>query len=378
MTEQVLFVDDEPHLLEAIQRTLRKRVAMHTASSAAEGLKILRDQGPFALVISDMRMPEINGAQFLGRVKEASPDSVRMILSGQADFEATIAAVNEGHIFRFLSKPCPPDQLLEAIESGFQQYRLLRAEKVLLEETLAGAVKMLIEILDLVSPAATSRASRLQRFVKAMAATLQLPDRWQWPLAALVSQIGCVALPKEILSKVEAGQSLDGHEKALYDGHPEVAGKLLSTIPRLEDVAFIVAAQERPASFPAPALLRDGDVRTVGQALLYAAREFDRLLCTGMSAKAAVQQLKSSAREIPTAIADALSAIPLTTKPWVARKVTVGDLTPGMVLDQDLVSTKGLRIVPEGHEVTRTLIVRLTSIKSGVGVVEPFRVRMQI
>jgi CheY-like chemotaxis protein len=376
MSERVLFVDDEPNLLEGIQRALRRRVDIRIATGAADGLRVLAAEGPFALVISDMRMPQMDGAQFLSRVREHSPDTVRMILSGQSDMDATIAAVNDGHIFRFLSKPCPTEQLLASVEAGFQQYRLIRAERLLLEETLSGAVKMLIEVLGMVSPAASSRASRLQRHVMSMIGTLKLQEHWQWPLAAMVSQVGCVALPKELLSKVEAGQALSDHEKHLHATHPEVAGKLLAAIPRLEDVAWIVAAQGEPAKLDA-ATWRDADVRTVGQALLHAALEFDRLVVAGKGAQAAVASLRATAAAIPD-ILNALAAVPLSTQPWAVRQVGIKDLAPGMVLDQDLVSSKGIRIVPEGHEVTRTLIVKLTSIASGVGIAEPFRVRVQL
>jgi CheY-like chemotaxis protein len=378
MSQRVLFVDDEPNLLEAIQRMLRKRVDMRIAVCAAEGLRVLRQEGPFALVISDMRMPVMDGIQFLRRVREESPDTIRMILSGQADLQATIAAVNEGHIFRFLTKPCPSDQLMSAIEGGFEQYRLIRAEKMLLEDTLSGAVKMMVELLAIVSPAASSRASRLQRYVNSLVGLLELRTCWQWPLAALVSQVGCVALPKDLLSKAEAGQDLSEDEKHLYEAHPEVAGKLLATIPRLEDVAWIVGAQGIAPAAPIGDW-READVRTLGHALLYAAREFDHLLGLGKGAKAAVAHFRSApASNIPPAIAEALGAMPSSTQPWVMRQVAVKDLAPGMVLDQDLVSSKGLRIVPAGNEVTRTLIVKLTSIASGVGIVEPFRVRVQM
>src|SRR3984885_1383580 len=125
MNQRVLFVDDEPNVLEGIQRTLRKQVELQTASSGAEALRLIAETGPFALVISDMRMPAMNGAQFLAKVREQEPDTVRMILSGHADLDATIAAVNEGHIYRFLSKPCPSDMLLGAVEDGLNQYRLI-------------------------------------------------------------------------------------------------------------------------------------------------------------------------------------------------------------------------------------------------------------
>src|ERR1700729_3279018 len=138
MNQRVLFVDDEPNVLEGIQRTLRKQVELKTASSGAEALRLIGESGPFALVVSDMRMPVMNGAQFLAKVREQEPDTVRMILSGQADFQSTIAAVNEGPIYQFLRKPCPSEELLAAVQDGLNQHRLLTVEKVLLEQTLSG------------------------------------------------------------------------------------------------------------------------------------------------------------------------------------------------------------------------------------------------
>jgi response regulator RpfG family c-di-GMP phosphodiesterase len=379
MNQRVLFVDDEPNVLEGIQRTLRKQVELQTASSGAEALRLMREAGPFALVVSDMRMPAMNGAQFLAKVREQEPDTIRMILSGQADLEATIAAVNEGHIYRFLTKPCPSDKLLAAVEDGLNQHRLLTAEKVLLEQTLSGAVKMLIEILGMVSPAASNRAARLQRYTIELSTALGLPERWEWGLAAFVSQIGCVALPKDMLFKVEACQALTEEEKRLYESHPEVAGKLLAAIPRLEDVAAIVAAQFGALQFPGmPDDLRQWDVRKAGQLLLRTSIEYDCLVARGASRESAVNTLRAPKFEIPPSVLKALLSLPTTAKGRIVRQIRLSDLTVGMILDEDLVSPKGIRLVPAGTEVTGTLMIRLTSIASGVGVAEPFRVRTAI
>jgi response regulator RpfG family c-di-GMP phosphodiesterase len=376
MSERVLFVDDEPQVLEGIQRALRKQVELQTATSGAEGLRLLSEAGPFALVVSDMRMPSMNGAQFLAKVREQNPDTVRMILSGQADLQATIAAVNEGHIYRFLSKPCAPEQLLAAIEDGLKQHRLLVAEKVLLEQTLSGCVTMLIEILGMISPFASSRASRLQRYTVGLAAALKLPDRWQWGLSAFVSQIGCVALPNAILSKVEAGQALTDEERRLHEAHPEVAGKLLTSIPRLEDVADIVTAQFGSLSFAGgPEDVRQWDVRSMGRLLLRTAVEFDRLTSSGSSSEAAAAALRASKLGIPNAVIEALRSLAPASQERVVKQLRLKDLSPGMILEEDIVSLKGIRLVPAGHEVTRSLIVRLNSIAGGIGVAEPFRVR---
>ena len=375
MSERVLFVDDEPQLLSAIQLTMRKHVQVHTAANGAEGLSVIQEMGPFALVVSDMRMPGMNGAQFLTKVRELAPQSVRMILSGQSDIQAAIDAVNEAHIFRFLSKPCPPHQLLAAVKDGLEQYRLLTAEKVLLEQTLSGSVTMLIEILGMVSPTSSNRASRLQRYTLDLSSALGLAERWQCALAAHLSQIGCVALPQHLMAQIESGAVLDEEERRLYESHPEVAGKLLAAIPRLEDVAAIVTAQSLAPNFEGkPDDLQQWDVRSIGQLLLRTAIEFDRLTSGGATREAAVEHLRSHGFARSPALLKAVQTLQVAGHQRVLRELRVKDLMPGMVLDQDLVSPKGIRLVPSGQEVTRSLIVRLTSIADGVGVSEPFRV----
>ncbi len=377
MSERVLFVDDEPNVLDAIQRTLRKQVELRTATSGADALRLLKEEGPFALVISDMRMPSMSGAQFLAKVREISPDTVRMILSGQADLPATIAAVNEGHIYRFLSKPCPLDQLMAAVTDGLKQYRLITAEKVLLEQTLGGSIKMLIDILAMVSPTASGRATRLQRYSVELRKALGLADRWEWDLAVLVSQIGCVALPKDILLKVESLQALTDEEKRLYESHPEVASNLLGAIPRLEDVAAIVTAQFASVSFSGkPIDIPHWDVRTTGQLLLRSAIEFDRLITGGATHDQAVDALVVSKLALPQPVISALRSLTVQDAALIARQVRLKDMVPGMVLDEDLLSLKGIRLVPAGQEITSTLLTRLNSINTGVGVAQPIRVRV--
>jgi PAS domain S-box-containing protein len=119
---KILCVDDEPLMLESLQASLGRTYTVFTATDGKQGLKILESDGPFAVVLSDMRMPVMDGAAFLAQVRKAAPDSVRLLLTGQADVAAAIAAVNEGQVFRFLTKPCPPSQLLAAIQSAVELY----------------------------------------------------------------------------------------------------------------------------------------------------------------------------------------------------------------------------------------------------------------
>ena len=152
MTDKTLFVDDEPNVLAACKRSLGRKVKITTATSGAEGLETIRKDGPFAVVLSDMRMPEMDGIQFICAVRQLAPDTVCMMLTGNSDQETAMNAVNRGQIFRFLTKPCPQEDLFAALEAGIKQYRLITAEKELLQKTLTGSIRALVDVLGLVNP----------------------------------------------------------------------------------------------------------------------------------------------------------------------------------------------------------------------------------
>jgi DNA-binding NarL/FixJ family response regulator len=375
--KSVLFVDDEPHLLDGIARAFRHQFPISTATSGADGLKLLHEGGPFAVVVSDMRMPQMNGVEFLTKVRERSPDSVRMILSGQADLAQTIAAVNEGNIFRFLSKPCPPDALLRAVTTALEQYRLVIAERELLQHTLTGAVHMLLEMLSLTAPLALARARRLQRYVTQLTTALKLAEDWQWPLAAELSQIGCVSLPKETLASIEAGQELTEEERRLFDCHPQMAAKMLEAIPRLENIAAIVAAQNSPlGDKEIYGDIARQDARSIGRILLRGAIEFERESSDGRAPAAVVTALKAlKPPALPASVIEAMCSLSNSTQQASMRFVGVLDLAPGMVLDEPLLTQKGAVLVPADQEITQNLLARLRGLHSSIHIKEPVRVR---
>jgi ActR/RegA family two-component response regulator len=136
MSEKVLFVDDEPEVLESYERLLRREFNISIAIGAEKALATIRSYGPYAVVISDMRMPGMNGAEFLAEVRRHTPNTARILLTGYTDLEAAVAAINQGNILRFLSKPCEKEQLVEAIKFGLDQYRETTAEKDLVRRAL--------------------------------------------------------------------------------------------------------------------------------------------------------------------------------------------------------------------------------------------------
>src|SRR6266852_5256657 len=206
MDEKILCVDDELNILLALQRQLRKQFHIECALGADKALAAVDRDGPFAVVVSDLQMPGMNGLEFLAKLKQRSPETVRIMLTGHADLEAAIGAVNQGNIFRFLTKPCSAEDLARTLEAAIEQYRLVTAERDLLEKTLYGSVKVLTEVLSLVHPAAFSRASRIHRYVRHMALEMKLPNAWQVEVAAMLSQIGCITLEPEALDRLYVGE----------------------------------------------------------------------------------------------------------------------------------------------------------------------------
>jgi len=147
MTEKILFVDDEVNVLRGFQRSFRNKFAFDTACSGDDGLDLVCSSGPYAVVISDMQMPQMNGLEFLVKVKEMAPDTVRIMLTGNADQKTAGDAVNQGQIFRFLAKPCSSESLVTTIDAGIKEYQRTRAERQHLEGAI-GDVKDLSERLS--------------------------------------------------------------------------------------------------------------------------------------------------------------------------------------------------------------------------------------
>ena len=188
MSEKILLVDDEIAILQGYQRLLHREFHTDIAVGGPGAMIAIEANGPYAVVVSDMRMPEIDGAQLLAKIKILAPDTIRVMLTGAADMRTAVSAVNEGSIFRFLTKPCTKETLAKTLTASLVQHRLVIAEKELLERTLSGSIHVLTEVLSLVNPAAFGRAVRLRRYVHHIAQRMSLRSPWRFEVAAMMSQ----------------------------------------------------------------------------------------------------------------------------------------------------------------------------------------------
>jgi response regulator RpfG family c-di-GMP phosphodiesterase len=361
MIDRILFVDDEPAVLDGYKRILQREFEVDTAAGGEQGLASIRDRGPYSVVISDMRMPGMNGAQFLAQVRQAAPDTVRMLLTGYTDLDAAILAVNEGNIFRFLTKPCDKGVLTKAITAGLLQYRLVTAEKELLERTLMGSIKVLTEVLSAASPEAFGRSMRIARYVRHLVGKLNIPSPWRIEAAAMLSQLGCVTLDPELMKASFAGEPLSSEDRARFADHPKVASDFLVNIPRLETVAWMIGQQLTPetgySTQGVPAHCEEGIV--VGAKMLKLAVALDSLRMEGLSEGDAIDKLGDRRAEFGPELIEALKDIEPETARMELRKVSTSELTTGMILQKEIRTHTGMLVVPEGQAITQALLIKL-------------------
>lgn len=370
-TETILLVDDEPYVLDAIRRQLRNSFTLCTAASGEEALQILKTKGSCAVVVSDMSMPGMGGIELLAKVKSLYPQTIRIMLTGHADLENAIEAVNTGQIFRFLTKPCSVSILEFALRQGLRQYELLQAERDLLNNTLKKSIKVLCELLGLANASAFRSSYRLREIAVYMAERLAIGKKWQIEIAALLSQVGCVTLPRDVLEKYHAGIPLGAQEMQMCENHPQVAEKLISQIPRLEKVAAIIGMQMPPKEQwdgEHEALIRD-EVR-LGAQILQIALAYDRLLGQGESQSAALALLQGQSLYDPELLA-VLAEYEGRIRYGNIARISYQDLLPGMVMAEDVLAKDGAVLIWKDEEVSWAKIQSLDSLSSYIGIQEP-------
>lgn len=372
MNEKILFVDDEPQLLQAVKRQLRKRFDLYTAEGGVQALEILRKKGPFAVIVSDMRMPGMDGIELLGRVKGSYPDTVRMMLTGNVDQETAAAAVNKGQVFRFLNKPCPMSIMAPALALALRQYRLLTAEKELLNETLKGSVLVMSELLTLANSTAFSLGPRIKPMVVKLAEKFELFPAWQYELSACMSQLGCITLPSDILHKVHSGLPLDDEEWQTYKKHPATASRMISQIPRLEKVSEIIYHQLTEYEDFGEDI--EDDV-ALGAQILKASIEYDLLRQQDVNHTQALRKLRRKKGWYNPAILDSIAAFKPSERKVEIKNVRFSGIVAGMVADEDVVAKNGTLLIPKDQKITWSIIESLTNFVKHVGIEEPIRVR---
>lgn len=373
---RVLCVDDEANVLAGLRRTLRRGFDVTTASGPEEGLRAIEHSEPFAAIISDLRMPRMDGITLLERARELAPQSVRLLLTGNADLSSCLDAVNRGAVFRFLLKPAETEVLIRAVEAAAEQHRLITAEQVLLEQTLHGSIQALTDILALINPAGFGRAARAKALAAEIIRALELPSSWQIEVAAMLSQIGTVTLPQPMVEKIYAGRPLTYSESVMAERLPRVASDVIASIPRMEEVREILLHQN--ANFDgkggAPRTPKGRDL-PLGARILKLVLDFDLLESQGLTRRVAVDTLRGREGLYDPELLDRLVEVcGLAEHQQKVLELELSAVRPGMTFAEDVQTTTGILLVARGQEVSDRLAERIHNFRHLVEAKQKVRV----
>lgn len=400
----ILFVDDERNILGSLQRVFRKEgYGILVAESGECGLDLLRHNN-VAVVVSDQRMPGMGGVEFLKKVRESQPDTIRMMLTGQADMAEIAGAINQGEVYRYITKPWDDDELRVIVKAAVERYNLVAENRRLQAETMRQNAE-LYDLNQTLEAKVDEKTKRLREsffaFVGLCADMIELHDQLSgghckrvavlakgfgqklgmkgaelealWA-AALLHDIGLVGVPREVLDKHE--NELSESERALIRNNPVLSQEIVSRIDALRQAGLIVRSQmENHDGTGYPDKLR-GEEINAGSRILAVCRDYDRLRHAKRFSKvdALVTIERGRGRRYAPDVTEAFLKFASGLKesdetqgvthaagsklPQVA-KVDIQDISAGMTLARPLVTGKGRLLVAQGTVLTEALIEKV-------------------
>ena len=355
---KVLLVDDEVNILNSFRRALRNapQFKVVTAESGAQALQLIESGEKFAVVVSDMQMPNMDGLELLQRIKSTSPNTVRIMLTGNSDQQTAIDAVNIGDIFRFIRKPCELALLTNSITAGVEQHRLIIAEKIILNKTLKSVIAVLVDILNMISPVSERKSSKVLKYMNLLAEQLELPHSWMFEPMIHLSQLGNIIFPDEGQTPTENSGLLSKEGEQAFGQHSALVSELLRKIPRMENIAKNILYQDK--CYNGDGVPNDS---VIGQDIPHGARmlklvnDFIRLEEKEQSIEMAVSKLEVMRERYDPAFLRAFLEAMSEYREEDKTVIMLCELQVGMTLNQELKSSRGQLIACKEQKITAAL-----------------------
>jgi response regulator RpfG family c-di-GMP phosphodiesterase len=379
MSARILCVDDDPAVLKSHETSLGRSFSVDTAGSGAEALALMGERGPYAVVVAGMDMPGMNGIELFTSVGERAPNTVRIMVTGNSGQRTAVEAVNKGHVFQFLTKPCTPDLLLSAVVAGVKQYELVNAERELFETTLNGSIKVLTDIIALTEPEAFGFGEKIRDYARKLAAHLGLnKDVWELELAAMFAPIGLVAVPPALVKKARSDQAdtITGAERDMLNRVPQIGADLLKQIPRLKNVARIIRYQMK--NYDGSGIPMDSVSRSeipLGSRILRVLSELVELESKEMPRFKAIEALRRWPNLYDPTIVTAAAECLIRSSGSIEGGKAVSELRVGQVLLSDIVTKERVLIVAAGNKITTFVLEKVKNFAELGEVEEPIQIK---
>ncbi len=368
--KKVLIVDDAPENIDIMGGVLKRKYDLLVALNGKKALEIAQSSQKPDIILLDIQMPVMDGHETCRQLK-ADPRTrdIPVIFVTSLDKNS-----DEGMGFRlgavdYITKPVSPPLVLARVNTQLSVRESEKTIQQLLKETLLGSISAMSEVLSLANPTAFSKASRLKKIVHTITRELDRSDTWKFELAASLSQIGCVTIPNQVLAKHARGESISAQEEKVLDRHPELGARLVQKIPQLEDVAEMIARQNKISKGPFTEHPNERDAVSLGGQLLKIAVYFERQLTLGAAPEEAFQMM---IRSYDPFLLDILGKS--INQVETVSKRSISELTVGMVLAENVHNGDNQVVLEKGLSITQPVLEFLAHIDATVGVRQPFSV----
>ncbi|MFH1626147.1 MAG: HD domain-containing phosphohydrolase [Pseudomonadota bacterium] len=397
---KLLFVDDEEKILHSLTRLFRKEnYEVFTTTSAREGLETVVEH-EISLVLSDQRMPEMTGTEFLRQVKRKSPDTIRVILTGCTDMAAAVQAINEGEVYRFITKPWDDLELKIIVSHAVKQYELVKENRELtfltkkqntelrdlnrnleqkvrdrtqeieeknkeLKKNFFDAIKVFVGLLELYNPELGGHSKRVAAISDSIARRCKLgeTDVELVEVSALLHDIGFIGVPENILNRDPS--ELTPPEKTLVTKHPILGQSAIASIENLREAGLVIRSHhERFDGKGYPDGLKDKEI-PLGARIIAVASAYDELVNeNGFSKEDALSHLKKQSGydfdpEVVFKLLDLLKSFEVPSRLEVG--IPLHELKEGMVLSRNLYTGGGRLLLARKEPIKEAYIEKIMS-----------------
>lgn len=373
---RILIVDDDRDILIDFKHILEMDYEVDTVSNPNEALSLVIEN-KYQVIISDYEMPGMSGIKFLRKVMNFSPDSARILVTGHADINVAIDSINSNHIFRFLLKPVPPETFLQVVKDAHHYYLLKITEREILEKTLKGCIKVLIDIISIKNDYNFTQSAKYIELVKKIGEKIEYKYLWEIELAAILCKIGYISIDKSVINKYLLAQPMKPGEVVEYYNHPNFGHKLLVNIPRLERIAEGILYQYNrfDGKNPFQNNISGKNIPLIAR-ILNVANDFVIYSNIAGNTLEALKKMQLQYRRYDPAILSSLITITVGNLNFPTSdeyKITINlsdykededrnilwysldEFKEGMILGEDILSSTGIPLVGKGTVVTETL-----------------------
>lgn len=417
LNDYIICVDDEKIVLDSLKselnHTFSKMLNIEIAESGFEALELINELLSYnkniPIIIADWQMPEMKGDEFLIQVHKLLPDTRKILLTGQVTPEGIGNVVNNAKLYRYMGKPWEPEDLDLTVTNAYksyhrkQQLRLQQKElkrmyavlkqkvknnnfdcekrkkevEYMLDQTLKASISALVYIMSSSHKLVYEKSLRMKELIKKIIPQFTLENVWEFEMASLLSQIGCIELDREIVERFFSGKELQSKELNVFKLHPMKGYDILKNIPRFENVAEGISYMFLDSK------LADHDFKDTIQPMKIAkilriAHDFDQFKIAGVEENEIISRMVKFQDLYDIDLIKAISFIKSDTEAIKTDdsiiSVNVSGLRVGMILAAEIRDSEGKIILRGGDEVSQKNLMHLIQVKKKTGLREPFYV----